>query len=173
MTERKPRAAGRPTAEQMEDFERISSAELERMPTTQWSKMSTLWRWLPSADPATQKRLVALAIRLCHQHGESPPAALCDALDRLLDVGPARNHPRLRDEQLAAARYIALHPEASAREVARHAEVDHQLVLLWRKQPQFHALINEQRALHELRAREDRESYQDYVERRRPRLHPD
>jgi hypothetical protein len=151
----KRRLAGRLSAEDDEFFERTAIAEFQRLPAVHWPHFLKLWRWLPRANPATQGRIIQRALELCTERQEFPPRELTEASGRLLAGKKPRDRVQKTAERLEAARLLARNPKLSNHEIARAAGTSHQNLSIWRAQPSFTALIEEERILyHRSRAHE-------------------
>jgi len=73
-------------------------------------------------------------VKACHGFNLPPPRALVVALQVLLEQDriPAGHEKRQR-QRLKAIEYLATHPGASDREIARECKVDHRTVGRWRE----------------------------------------
>jgi hypothetical protein len=145
--ERKRRTLGRVTPEYDEFFEDVARRELARLPAKHWPNFLALWHDLGAVDPSTAKRIVAHGLRLCAERGEAPPMKLVAEIERFLVAGPSRNRGRLEDQQREAAFYLARHPNASSREIARAVGTSHQTIEQWRRRARkFRLFLNDETA---------------------------
>jgi hypothetical protein len=153
-----------------EFFEDTAIAELKRLEPSAWSSLRILWDSLSTASPAedaadrataeggegpkraylapaTAKRIIMCALRLCQTRGVPPDSRLLDALEShlLTDAAP-RNRAKLTDQQRDAARYLASHPTASNRAAAEAVGVSHQTIATWKDQERFRLLLEDERA---------------------------
>lgn len=89
------------------------------------------------------------ALRLCADRQEPPPKELADAAEHVL-VKPSRwDRLTLNEKQKEAVSYIAEHPAASNREVAKEIGTSHQNIMNWKKQRKFRLELNDQQKLRE------------------------
>lgn len=73
-------------------------------------------------------------LKACERHGKPPPRELVDLFQKILhqDRPPHRRHRRWVQRE-EARRYLEKHPTASARELARHVNVNASTVTRWLK----------------------------------------
>lgn len=135
-----------------------SPVALERMKrSAQW-----LLAWLRHPDrkldkksgkargDAEVKRAAVSALSVCRVRGSPPPEELQELFAHLLQVdNKPRDEPRNRAKFIRAAEYVAAHPDASDREVARAAGTGHSIVKVWRGNPEFKKFVELDRHLAE------------------------
>jgi hypothetical protein len=128
-----PEGASRWSHDEDELFERHAKSALRDMKTSDWKHADVLWQGLQIVPLATTKRIIAHAILICAQRGESPPVELGDVAIWLL-VGE-RSRFRVHDPTgfNAAKSYAVRNPRASLREIAEFAGVHYTSVRDWKK----------------------------------------
>ncbi len=141
-----------------------SPAALDRMKrSAQW-----LLAWLRHPDRkldkksgtargyAEIKRMAVETQRVCRVRGWPPPEELDELFAHLLQVDTKpRSEPRNRAKFIRAAEYVAAHPDASDREVARAASTGHSIVKAWRGNPEFQKFVELDRHFAESRRRRE------------------
>lgn len=87
-------------------------------------------------------------LQACQALNCSPPNELINLIAHQLQVGKRpRTDPVDRGKKADAARYLALNPSASRREIARAARVSHNSVTKWLNDPKFSKMAQNYRNL--------------------------
>jgi len=118
-----------------EYFEERACATLKACSVDGWGDVLKI---IPHLDRSTAGRIVSLALHLCGQRRESPSKELIEAVDQLLvPQGASRNRARNPELHARIIAYVATHPGAFGREIARECKTSPQTVKVIRSQPRF------------------------------------
>lgn len=117
---------------------------LEQMRRSAAGLLEWMGKGKPNREGYTEiKRAAKEALRICRVYGFPPPEELERLLAPLLQADRRGRAGRPRDQEkwVKAARYLALHPKASAREVAREVGTSHSSIRAWKQRdPAFRRL---------------------------------
>ena len=122
-----------------------------------WSRQRKLKKQGCLEGDAEINRSINRALGACQALASPPPTELIDLIAHqqgILDT-KSRNEPRNRAKFIRAAEYVAAHPDASDREVARAASTGHSIVKDWRGKPEFKKFVELDRHLAEWRRRRE------------------
>lgn len=150
--------------EQDEFFERSSvQAFRDMISAADWTSAAFIWIGLEKCHPATRRRILAQALRLCCERQQPPPAILVEQIENQL-VASMVPRARAKDANLVTevAHYLVRHPRASHRKIAaalgRHAQGT-TIYRLFDRQEFWAALAEESARFDDMRAHDVLKSY--------------
>ena len=148
----------------LEEFWAWTGADIETRLDRMAKSAKMVLDWVRQRKPKEQgylegdaeiNRSIIRGLGVCQALASPPPTELIDLIAHqlgTLDTKPL-NEPRNRAKFIRAARYVAAHPDAKHREVARAADTGHSIVKAWRGNPEFQKFVELHRHLAESRRR--------------------
>jgi hypothetical protein len=135
----------------VKDFWDLTGAGVEsRLERMRWGSQG-LYNWLGPNRPKESRegwaeinRAIIEALGVCRVLDSPPPDELIQLIAHQLKVeGTPRKEKADRKKKSEAAKYIALHPAASDREVGRQSGLPHQTIGRWRRDDEFRKWIDQ------------------------------
>jgi hypothetical protein len=104
---------------QDEFFERTSLQGLRDIHPSRWAAAQGIWTGLPQCWPATRRRILAQALKICCDQHYAPAQILVDRIVSELDVSAApRNRAEDADLMTEVAYYLVRNPRTPYRKIA-------------------------------------------------------